>query len=145
MFYTYVHLEGKEIVYVGFGHKNRQFDKKYRRSNKHAEWIAVMLNKVGQSYSKVIKYFNEESDARYFERLMIKKYQPRFNKQHTKAYTRPDVSIRLSKQIGEKHPMFGKKRPDLSAMNTKRSGIKHPMSWLNRLKRQKALEKNEGR
>lgn len=164
MFYTYIHLEGREVVYVGSGKKNRQFARNYLRSDEHAEWIALMLEKVGQSYSKVIKYFSEESDARYFEKLMIKKYQPKFNKMHTKDFKRPDVSEMNkemnAKRVGDKNPMFGKpgywlgkkreksptfgKRWKSPKLSKQRKGQDNPGSMTNKIKRQKTLEKVTG-
>ena len=153
MFYTYVHLEGKEVVYVGFGQKNRQFAKTFRRSDEHAEWISLMLEKVGKSYSKIIKYFKEKSDALYFERLMIKKYQPRFNKVHTKDFRRPDLYEynKTSRHTsGSKNFWFGKINPHFIKWNKSKKRIEsiqgqdNPNSMTNRIKRQKALEKVTG-
>lgn len=108
-YYVYKHVENDKVVYVGFGEGKRQFVRTYLRSEKHADWILAMLKKVGKDYSKIVKYFNEKSDALFFERLMIKKYQPKFNKYHIKDFKHTLETRKKFGQSGDKNPMYGKK------------------------------------
>lgn len=125
MYYVYKHMQGEKVVYVGLGQRDRQFDRYKYRSTEHAEWIETILEKVGTAYSKAIKNFELESDARYFERLMIKKYQPRFNKYFTKNFQFSNKEIQrrseyMTGKTGEQHPSFGK-----TGEKSHRFGVKH--------------------
>lgn len=88
-YYVYAHLDKNKIVYVGFGFGMRLFNA-HSRGKDHIKWLNT------QSYKlkfKIFKHFNIMIKAKRFERELIEKYKPKFNKEFNPNYIKPIIDF----------------------------------------------------
>lgn len=94
-YYVYSHLDGEEVVYIGLGSKCRVFS--LARDKEHVKWL--------QSKGCDLKYkINFRSDVRSeclaFEKKLINKLKPKFNKMNNPNFYRVAHNRKFSdKQI----------------------------------------------
>lgn len=107
MYYVYAHYDEGEIVYVGKGCMDRAYTSR-RRQPEHMEWMNYnIINEI--KFVDMVSRNLSEDEANTFEKLLIAKLQPRWNKLGVKG------SI-------SKPKLKGRKRPEHSEF-MKRSGV----------------------
>lgn len=82
-FYVYKHTDGDEIVYIGMGQGHRAWRYDNTRRKDHIEWM-----KNQDLFEVVVCVCNQltKDDAHKLEVDLIKKHQPKFNRQYTDSY-----------------------------------------------------------
>ncbi len=83
-YYVYKHTDKDKILYVGMGSNGRAWQVN-SRSTGHSKFLVKCLHKNISSI-KIIKYFNNKSDAYRYEAKLISYYKPKYNKTWTQAY-----------------------------------------------------------
>lgn len=81
-YYVYVHVnEQDEILYIGHGSYQRAWENNSsRRKNKeHSEWMTEQYNNGSTNFVKIYQNNLTRTQARTLERMLITKYNPRFN------------------------------------------------------------------
>lgn len=91
LYYVYLHRspDTKEIVYIGFGTKERAWNcrKTHRRNNEHLDWLAYYDSK-GYTMDEIVEISFKSRDreaALEMERKLIDTYRPKFN--YTEAWS----------------------------------------------------------
>tara|TARA_R110000796_G_C14305119_1_gene405813 strand:+ start:162 stop:599 length:438 start_codon:yes stop_codon:yes gene_type:complete len=77
-YYVYKHTDRGKVVYIGMGTKDRAWVV-HKRSDQHKRFMIQLFHNDILSI-KVLKYFDNKKDALKYERQLINKYKPKFNK-----------------------------------------------------------------
>tara|TARA_B110000977_G_scaffold184015_1_gene247245 strand:+ start:383 stop:844 length:462 start_codon:yes stop_codon:yes gene_type:complete len=83
-YYVYKHTDKDKAVYIGMGSNGRAWQVNSRSAN-HSKFLVKCLHENISSI-KIIKYFNNKSDAYRYEAELISYYKPKYNKTWTQAY-----------------------------------------------------------
>lgn len=104
-YYIYSHIcsETNEILYIGRGRLSRAYGITRRSNKDHQSYLA----KHCLNLNKIIKFLNTNltlKEANKIEKEYIKKYKPKWNKQHNPDYKLPESLIlkMIRTQLGEK-------------------------------------------